>query len=64
MEVGQKGKDNSVTLNFGMIQLCHGHPSSHSENVGVCNGAIYDLFAIRSLPAQLGEDLFFVLTVK
>lgn len=61
MEVGQKGKDNSVILNFGMIQFCHGHRSSHSENVGVCNGAVYDLFAIRSLPAQLGEGLFFVL---
>lgn len=58
MEYGQKGKDNSVTLNFGMIQLCHGQPSSHSEVVGVCYGAVYDSFAIRSFPAQLGEDLF------
>lgn len=58
MEVGQKGKDNSVTLNFGMVQLCYEYPSSHSEVVGVCYGAVYDLFAIRSLPAQLGEGLF------
>lgn len=64
MEYSQKGKDNSVTLNFGMIQFCHGHPSSHSEDVGVCNGAVYDLFAIRSLPAQLGEDLFFCFKSK
>lgn len=44
MEYGQKGKDNSV-INFGMIQLCHGHPSSHSEGVEVCYGAVSNLFA-------------------
>lgn len=45
MEYGQKGKDNSIILNFGMIQLCQGYPSFHSEGVGVCYGAVDDLCA-------------------